>query len=239
MKKYEQIVNYIKEQIQNGTLQENERLPHEEEIAHQYGVSRMTVNKALNILQKENLIRRVKGNGTFVSTFRYKSNLIGKRSFDEQMRSLGLEPSRRLVDYRLFEAQKIPMLQEKMKLNDDERIHYFTRIMMADGIPVALSYSYITPKYFEKIDLKEIEGSLYKMLKERGAVFGASDLEMTALLPTEEQKELLKIIDEAILKSTFWLYDQDEDLIEYTEMFYVGSKYNYYLHINRKGEIYE
>lgn len=58
-------------------------------------------------------------------------------------------------------------------------------------------------------------------------------------MPTEEQKELLLISDEAMLKASTWLFDEDNDLIEYTEVYYVGSKYNYHIHINSKGEIYE
>ena len=47
-------------------------------------------------------------------------------------------------------------------------------------------------------------------------------------MPTEEEKRLLKIKDVALLRNITWMYDQDDDLIEYTEMLYIGSRYNYY-----------
>ena len=123
------------------------------------------------------------------------------------------------INYTFFDMDKVIESREKKTIN---------KIFEDRG-----------EKYFREVDAVSITGSIYKMLKEKGAIFCQADTEMTALLPTEEQKTLLKIDDEALLKATTWLYDQDDDLIEYTEMFYVGSKYNYYIHINKNGEVYE
>lgn len=239
MKKYEKIIAYYKEAINSGRLKENDRLPTEEQIAQQFNVTRATANKAISILQDENLVRRVKGKGTYVSSFRYESNLIGAKSFNEQMVSSNVKPSKKLINYQLFKASNLPNLKTKMNIKDDEMIHYITRVFEANDIPIAVAYSYITPKYFKSVDANKVVGSIYDMLKNQGAVFTRSDTEMTALMPTEQQKKLLLIDDEAMLKATTWLYDQDDDLIEFTEVFYVGLKYNYCVHINKNGEVYE
>lgn len=236
MKKYEKIVNVLRQQIIDQIYQEGDRLPSEEEIAHQFQVSRMTANKALNLLQKERIIRRVKGNGSFVSTKSLKTDIVASQSFEDEMKELGLKASKRLIDYRLFKAATLPTLMEKMKLHEDDLIHYMIRVMLADDMEIAVGYSYITPKYLDEVDLNAAQGSLYSLLRSKGAKFKYADFEMTAMLPTEEQKELLKIFDEALLKSSTWLYDQDDELIEFTEMFYVGSKYNYYFHIDKLKE---
>ena len=238
MKKYEIIFNSIKNKIENGLLKENDRLPNEEEIAAEYGVSRITANKALNLLQKENLIRRVRGRGNFVSTFSYQSNMIDNTSFTEQMASLSIKQSKRLLEYSLFDAKTMPDLLKKMNVDATSQIHYIVRLLYANDIPMAISYSYITPKYFKEVNVKEVEGSLYEMLRIRGAEFNDIENEMLAVIPSQEQKELLKIDQEALLKVMTSLYDQDHDLIEYTEMFYVGSKYSYRIHLNRNGEVY-
>lgn len=239
MKKYEQIVEYYKKEITNGNLKENDRLPTEEAIAQKFNVTRVTANKAIGVLQEENLVRKVKGKGTFVSRFRYKSNLVGANSFNEQMESLNIKPNKTLINYQLFESDILPDLKEKMNIQSGELIHFITRVFHANDIPIAVAYTYITPKYFNKVDAKGVLGSIYEMLKKAGAIFAHSDTEMTALMSNEEQKRLLHIDDEAMLKATTWLYDQDDDLIEYSEVFYVGLKYNYCVHINKNGEIYE
>ena len=224
MKKYEKIVDYIKKEIADGVLKENDKLPSDEQLCQMFNVSRLTANKALNILQEENIIRRVRGTGSFISTFRYESNLVGPKSFNEQMDSLGIRPSKKLVDYQLFRGSNLPLLRDKMHINDEDFIHYIVRTFLANDIPIAVSYAYITPKYFRSVDLSRVEDSLYEMLKENGAKFNHADTQMTALMPTDEQKELLLISDEAMLKASTWLFDDDNDLIEYTEVYYVGSK---------------
>lgn len=63
---YKKIAMNIKQKIQSGELQADEKIPTENELSSQYGVSRITSKKALNILQEEGLIYRVRGSGSFV-----------------------------------------------------------------------------------------------------------------------------------------------------------------------------
>jgi GntR family transcriptional regulator of arabinose operon len=64
--KYLQIYNHYKNMLESRTLNEGDRLPSENAICGEFGVSRITVTKALNILASEGLIRRMRGGGTFV-----------------------------------------------------------------------------------------------------------------------------------------------------------------------------
>lgn len=61
-------------QISTGTLRQGQQIPPEAELCSLYGVSRVTVRRALDFLRKNNLISKVAGKGTFVSG---KSDLIG------------------------------------------------------------------------------------------------------------------------------------------------------------------
>ena len=64
---YEQIYKEIINSIQNGEYKEKDLLPSEKDLAEQYGVSRITTNKAMNLLAKNGVIERVQGKGSFVS----------------------------------------------------------------------------------------------------------------------------------------------------------------------------
>jgi GntR family transcriptional repressor for pyruvate dehydrogenase complex len=68
-----QIARRIREAILEGTIEADERLPTEDELARQFGVSRSTVREALKRLAAENLVesRRGASGGNFVRTLSY------------------------------------------------------------------------------------------------------------------------------------------------------------------------
>jgi DNA-binding FadR family transcriptional regulator len=64
---YQQIADDIEQQILNGDLEANTRLPGEHELAEQYGVSRNVVREALKRLKEHGLVVIRTGSGTYVS----------------------------------------------------------------------------------------------------------------------------------------------------------------------------
>ena len=62
-KAYEQVADQLRELIVSGELARGERLPNENTLAHEFGVSRATVREALRLLAAQNLIRTAKGAG--------------------------------------------------------------------------------------------------------------------------------------------------------------------------------
>jgi GntR family transcriptional regulator of arabinose operon len=64
---YVQIRKYVNDHIKQQRWEEGDRLPSENELAAQFGVSRITVKNALDSLVKEGVIYRIQGKGTFVS----------------------------------------------------------------------------------------------------------------------------------------------------------------------------
>ena len=64
---YEQAQTAIIELIENGELKVGEKLPREEDLAANLGVSRTTIRTALGNLEAFGYISRIQGAGTFVS----------------------------------------------------------------------------------------------------------------------------------------------------------------------------
>src|ERR1700730_5963102 len=64
---YRQIVNQMREYIRTGALPVGSRLPTVRALAHQYGLTRLTVHTAYAELQAEGLVEGVVGRGTFVA----------------------------------------------------------------------------------------------------------------------------------------------------------------------------
>lgn len=65
--KYVDVVNWIKDQIEEKNLIPGQKLYSENELCQKFGISRQTVRHALNILEKENIVTRVRGSGTYIN----------------------------------------------------------------------------------------------------------------------------------------------------------------------------
>ncbi len=64
---YQEIHQYLLTRIREGQLRPGDRLPSEHELAEQFGVSRITSKRALQLLEQHGYVTRARGRGTFVS----------------------------------------------------------------------------------------------------------------------------------------------------------------------------
>ena len=71
---YEQVKDFIARKIQEGVWRAGDRLPSESELVTQFGISRMTVNRALRELAAQGRIVRVAGVGSFVAEVKPNAN---------------------------------------------------------------------------------------------------------------------------------------------------------------------
>ena len=67
MKKYEEIVSWVRDRIDQGELCYGDRLPSEKEMTETFAVSRQTVRRALEVLSEEGTVEGRRGSGTYVA----------------------------------------------------------------------------------------------------------------------------------------------------------------------------
>ena len=72
--KYGDLIHYLENLIAEGKLNAGDRLPSENELTERFGISRQTVRKAIELLEEQGTVRRVRGSGTYVS-FDRRENL--------------------------------------------------------------------------------------------------------------------------------------------------------------------
>lgn len=82
------VKNYIWKKIQRGVWSDGKMIPSENQLAKQFGFSRMTINRALRELTNDGVLHRIQGTGTFVSLRKYQSTIV-------RIRSLGVEIAER------------------------------------------------------------------------------------------------------------------------------------------------
>jgi GntR family histidine utilization transcriptional repressor len=95
--RYQQIKDYLLAEIQAGKWREGEAIPPEMGLAQQFGVSRMTVNRAVRELTDEKFLKRIQGSGTYVAHRKYQATLVAIKNIADEVRGRGHEHSSRLL----------------------------------------------------------------------------------------------------------------------------------------------
>ncbi|HEY0847376.1 MAG TPA: histidine utilization repressor [Noviherbaspirillum sp.] len=86
---FQQIKDYLLAEIHAGRWKDGDAIPSEQELARQFGVSRMTVNRAVRELTAEQVLTRIQGSGTYVAQHKYQSTLVEIKSIAEEVRARG------------------------------------------------------------------------------------------------------------------------------------------------------
>lgn len=147
---YVAIADALRSQIESRELEPGDKLPPERELVDMYGVARMTVRHALDLLQLEGIIERKRGRtgGTFVRALPPIIDLTGKVSLTEQLIAHGLDVSSELISETAAPAPQIVVtafgIDSRDKLLTSELVHF------ANGNPVFAETTYVRPGYESK-----------------------------------------------------------------------------------------
>ncbi|WP_217496015.1 GntR family transcriptional regulator [Agrococcus sp. SGAir0287] len=208
----------IVEQISSGALGPGTRLPSEQDLAKRYGVSRMTVRQALDLLASEEVIVRKHGSGTFVREHsRQGRHLDRLRSFAAELADADVVVDAEIVRFELVEAPDD--VAEALALEPGDPVHRLTRVRRVDGIPAALQDAWV-PSYVAPSLSREplVDGSLYRTLAERhGVRLRWADQSMTAELLGEAEAALLRVEPGgAVLRGMRTTYSDADEPVEFT-----------------------
>ena len=70
---FQRIKDHLLAEIAAGTWKEGDVIPSEQALVKQFGVSRMTVNRAVRELTSEQVLTRRQGSGTYVAQQKYQA----------------------------------------------------------------------------------------------------------------------------------------------------------------------
>jgi GntR family histidine utilization transcriptional repressor len=86
---FARIKSWLIAEINRGRWKEGEQIPSEPELVKEFGVSRMTVNRAVRELTAEHILTRRQGAGTYVAPQKYQATLLEIKSIADEVRSRG------------------------------------------------------------------------------------------------------------------------------------------------------
>ena len=82
---YQKVKHYVVKHISSGAWPPQHRIPSENKLVESLGISRMTINKAINELTQEGKLYRVRGAGTYVAETRPQADLFEIRNIADEI----------------------------------------------------------------------------------------------------------------------------------------------------------
>ena len=235
---YHQIADRLRARIASGDYPLDSRLPPENELALQLGVSRPTVRQALDLLDREGLVVRVKGSGTFVSqpklVHESTSFISGYR---EESRKKHRTLRTRVVCLR--EEQAEDRVAQALRLTPGAAVTRLTRVRRLEnvygGAPVVYTTVYVPVEVFPGMaEVDFTDASLYEKLEALGCPVVHASRRLEVAAPSAEVAAGLEISPfEPVVYIVSRGLTRGGLTAEYSESWYPASRSSFRIEIDR------
>jgi GntR family transcriptional regulator len=227
----------LKERIVSGALAAGQRLPSEPALAATHGMSRVTIRRALDGLERDGLIVRQPGSGTFVREAPGPTAITG--DFSNMLQSLiamGRATRVKLIAFNYVTPP--PAIAEALGLSGQERAQHSLRVRYLDDEP----FSHLSTHVPERIGVSYSEADLattplLSLLERSGVVAASAEQTLTATLAGPETAEALGVeIGAPLISLIRVVRDAQGRGIEHLSALYRPDKHQFRMALTRVGE---
>lgn len=220
---YQKIKNFIMGQIESGEVKPHEKILSEHQLVKMFGISRMTVNRALRELTDEGYLVRLAGVGTFVAEPKAQSHLLEVNDISQEIRARGhFYSSEVLKQDKTLAAKDI---LSHLSLPEGSAVFHCLILHFEQYMPIQLEDRYVNPMVFPDfgdVDLTRLTPHEYLM--------GAAPLQraehiVSAITPDRAVCDALKLQAHEpclLLERRTWVKDR---VATYTRLYHPGSRY--------------
>jgi GntR family transcriptional regulator len=234
---YRHIEEDLLGKITQGDLQPGEMIPAERELCEHYGVSRITVRRAIGELETRGYVQRYQGKGTFVSHTRIQREMGQLLSFSEEMLSQGHAPGSKLINLQHRPADQ--SIASALQLEEGEPIWIVERLRLADDELISLSISYLhlpMDVYLTPLELGD-QSSLWSLLASKGVHITEGNTSVRATVADSHYAHLLGVEEGdplLVREGVNYSIRKQPVPVEAFEIVSRADRYQYSLHLIRQ-----
>lgn len=225
---YQKIQHAVREQIEGGELKPGDAVASERELARVHRVSLMTARHALAGLEREGIVERRRGAGTFVAPPRIHFNKL--MSYTEQMASRGLAPSSKVIMSRIIEDEN--EVAARLSLPAGSRLVKIERVRHTSDEPFALESCYLPAERFPGLVRAPLgRSSLFSTLeREYDVQITYADEEVDATAADTRVAQFLEIPRGApVLRIRQVIYSSNGKAVVYVIGFYRSERHSLFI----------
>jgi GntR family transcriptional regulator len=153
---YVQIAEGLLDRIESGELVPGDRLPAERELSERLAVNRMTVRRALNMLEGQGLLIRRQGDGTYVAEPKIERQAGQLFPFTRGMERRGYRPGARVISIEKKFAEA--SIAARLSLPVSAPVYHVHRLRLINQEPVMLEEFSIPANRFPDFDRFNLSG---------------------------------------------------------------------------------
>lgn len=233
--RHAQISEWLRKQIEMGVYKSDEKLPSENELSKKFDVSRVTIRRALQSLDNEEVIYRCQGLGSFVSDNRTRHNLVKLTDFNEDMTKAGLDASS--VVKRFQSVDSPGWLAQQLGIEEGNKVLQIDRLRLGDGEPIAFDTTWLPILYGQLLSEQALQDkTIFSVLEEEydiPVIKGCYKMSASAATP-----ELANELDIAENTPLFLIdrisYTLGEKPVYYQKRYYRNDRVMYEMTLERK-----
>lgn len=227
----------LRQQVLEGHYGPEQPMPSEFELADLFNISRITIRRALERLESENLIVRRRGAGTFATPHHaaepMRTNLSG---LFENLHAMGLKTTVKLIEFAYITA---PVdVARAMEIEPRTIVQKATRVRSHKGQPFSYLTTYVPEDIgssYQQVDLAV--KPLLQLLERAGVKVAGANQVITAKLADVIVAPLLQLeVGAPLLCVRRRVHDHKKRIVEYIEALYRPDLYEYHMALGRQTE---
>lgn len=228
----------LRDQISDGRLSDGENLPGEQRLAESFGVSRVTVRRALEALSDAGLIEKRAGSGT---TVRAQADAGRAAAMDfntlmPQLVEMGQSTTARLLSFSY--SQPPDFVAKALDLATGGKVQIATRVRLADGVPFSHLTTYVPAAIAQSYSEDDLATTpLFKLLERSGVQIDQAHQSVSATLAGPDVAEALEVaVGSALLSLKRVVRDVDGNGVEYLAGLYRPDMFRLEMPLARVGK---
>jgi len=185
---YLQVKKHILQNIDSGRWAAQARVPSENELVREFGVSRMTANRALRELQGEGVLVRIAGVGSFVAERQPRTHPLQVHNIADEIRARGHVHRAELI---ALNAVPAGALAPDFGVATRSELYYSSIVHFESGVPILLEDRHVLPAVapdYLKVDFERMTPHEYLM---KVAPLQEAEHILRAAKPDERTRKLL------------------------------------------------
>ena len=230
--RYHQVYVTLRTWVLEGTYKPGDQIPTEPLLCEMFGVSRITVRKAIDHLAREGWLARQQGRGTFVQLSAQRASAAADLE-SIRHRVAGLAAATEVRDLKVAEVLPDAETAAALLLGELEHVQRATHVRTLNGVPLGLITTWVPLAVAARVESRDMARQpMFELLVTAGIRVARADQYIGATLAGLELSKTLEIeVGAPVLRLVRVVFDTSGQPVERVVALYRADAYQYYMQL--------